>query len=249
MVKERFKEYRCDLHQRYKRCISHGEAVLSGPPHVTPDDWRILCERFSSEPFQKRSRINSANKGKLEVNHVAGSKSFVRLHHDMRDSVTGQEPGPVDLYRGTHCRQATGSWVHPRASENWAAMDTIRSQPTPDDAQRSELEIMSEVLGTCSGYVRGLGHGAKLMAPAKATSSRSIAGESALRRADILEREVQHLRVVVDEIRDQLERQREEQERRIEETRVEHERRMKEMFQAIAARLPTDAPPPPSSSL
>ncbi|XP_058107720.1 uncharacterized protein LOC131251173 isoform X3 [Magnolia sinica] len=259
MVKERFKEYRSNLHKRYKRCISHEEAVLSRPPHVTPDDWRILCERFLSEPFQKRSRINSANKGKLEVNHVAGSKSFVRFRHDMQDSVTGQEPGPVDLYRGTHCRQATGSWVHPRASKNWAAMDTIRSQPTPDGTQRSEPDIMSEVLGTRSGYVRGLGHGAKLMAPARGTSSRSIAGESALRRADVLEREVQHLRVVVDEIRDQLVRQREEQERRIEEMRVEHERRMeemrveyerrmKEMFQAIVARLSTDAPPPPPSS-
>ncbi|XP_058107719.1 uncharacterized protein LOC131251173 isoform X2 [Magnolia sinica] len=207
MVKERFKEYRSNLHKRYKRCISHEEAVLSRPPHVTPDDWRILCERFLSEPFQKRSRINSANKGKLEVNHVAGSKSFVRFRHDMR----------------------------------------------------SEPDIMSEVLGTRSGYVRGLGHGAKLMAPARGTSSRSIAGESALRRADVLEREVQHLRVVVDEIRDQLVRQREEQERRIEEMRVEHERRMeemrveyerrmKEMFQAIVARLSTDAPPPPPSS-
>ena len=59
-----------------------------------------------------------------------------------------------------------------------AAMDTIRSQPTPDGSQRSEPEILSEVLGTRSGYVRGLGHGAKLMAQARAGSSRSVAGES-----------------------------------------------------------------------
>ncbi|XP_058111250.1 uncharacterized protein LOC131254274 [Magnolia sinica] len=93
MVKEQFKEYHDNLHKRYKQCVNHEEVVQSTPPHVTHDDWQILCDRFSSDSFQ-------------------------------RDSVTGQEPGPVDLYRGTHCRQATGSWVHPRASE----ISTVREK-------------------------------------------------------------------------------------------------------------------------
>ncbi|MGV8048445.1 hypothetical protein PJP07_30045, partial [Mycobacterium kansasii] len=64
-----------------------------------------------------------------------------------------------------------------------------------------------------SGYVRGFGHGAKLTTLARAASSRSIVvGDSAIRRADTAEREVQQLRVVVDDIKDQLDRQREEQE-------------------------------------
>ncbi|XP_058110099.1 uncharacterized protein LOC131253213 [Magnolia sinica] len=109
MIKERFKEYRSVLHKRYKRCMSHEEATLSVPPHVTDDDKRILCDRFLSDSFQKRNKINSDNRGKLEVNHVAGSKSFAEIRHNMQDFVTGQESGPVDLYRGTHCRQATGS--------------------------------------------------------------------------------------------------------------------------------------------
>ncbi|XP_058068724.1 uncharacterized protein LOC131218057 [Magnolia sinica] len=103
MVKEQFKEYRGELHQWYKWCRTHDETVLSTPPHVTIDDWRILYERFLSDAFQKRSRINSLNREKLQVNHVASSKSFVPHRYDMRDSVTGQEPGPVNLYRGTHC--------------------------------------------------------------------------------------------------------------------------------------------------
>ncbi|XP_058080347.1 uncharacterized protein LOC131228597 [Magnolia sinica] len=129
----------------------------------------------------------------------------------MRDSITSQEPGPIDFYKGTHCRQATGSWVHHRASEIWEEMDTLRNQPTPDGTQWSEPEILSQVLNTRSRYVHGFGHGAKLMAPARAASSRSIViGDSAVRRADILEREVQQLRVIVDDIKDQLDRQREE---------------------------------------
>ncbi|XP_058111701.1 uncharacterized protein LOC131255019 [Magnolia sinica] len=110
MMKEGFKDYRSKLHRQYKWCMSHEEVVQSAPLHVTNEDWRILCDRFSSDSFQKRSKINSDNRGKLEVNHVAGSKSFVRLRHNMRDSVTSQEPRPVDFYKGSHCRQATASW-------------------------------------------------------------------------------------------------------------------------------------------
>ncbi|XP_058100557.1 uncharacterized protein LOC131245248 [Magnolia sinica] len=205
MMKERFKDYRSKLHQQYKRCMSHEEAVQSASLHVTDEDWRILCDRFSSDSFQKRSKINSDNIGKLEVNHVASLKSFVRLRHDMRDSVTGQEPGPVDFCKGTHCRQSTGSWVHPRASKIWEEMNTLRSQPTPDGTQRSEPEILRQVLGIRSGYVRGFGHGAKLMASARASSSRSIVvGDSAVHRVDNAEREVQQLRVVVDDIKDHV---------------------------------------------
>ncbi|KAK1312148.1 hypothetical protein QJS10_CPA07g00500 [Acorus calamus] len=39
------------------------------------------------------------------------------------------------------------------------------NQLTPDGTQQSELEIMSDIFGTRSGYVHGLGHGAKLTAP------------------------------------------------------------------------------------
>ncbi|XP_058076363.1 uncharacterized protein LOC131224943 [Magnolia sinica] len=99
-----------------------------------------------------------------------------------------------------------------------AAMDTLHSQPTPDGTQRSEPEILSEVLGTRSGYVRGLGHGAKFMAPARAASTRSIViGESATRRINIAEKEVQQLQVVIHDIREQLEKKSEQLERQMEE--------------------------------
>ncbi|XP_058106465.1 uncharacterized protein LOC131249707 [Magnolia sinica] len=135
MMKERFKDYHSKLHRQYKRCMSHEEVVQSVPLHVIDENWRILWDRFSSDSFQKRSKINSDNRGKLKVNHIVGSKSFVRLRHDMEE------------------------------------MDTLRSQPTPDGTQRSELEILSQVLGTHSGYVRGFDYGAKLMAPARTASS------------------------------------------------------------------------------
>ncbi|XP_058080471.1 uncharacterized protein LOC131228667 [Magnolia sinica] len=81
--------------------------------------------------------------------------------------------------------------------------------------------------------MRGFGHGAKLMAPVRVASSRSIVvGDSAVRRADTVEREVQELRVVVDDIKDQLDRQREEQERKMMDQlvrqREEQERRIEE---------------------
>ncbi|XP_058068235.1 uncharacterized protein LOC131217338 [Magnolia sinica] len=46
MIREQFKEYHGELHQRYKLCRTYDEAVLSTPPHMTLDDRRILYERF-----------------------------------------------------------------------------------------------------------------------------------------------------------------------------------------------------------
>ncbi|KAK1277482.1 hypothetical protein QJS04_geneDACA019674 [Acorus gramineus] len=101
-------------------------------------------------------------------------------------------------------------------------MQLRRSQPTPEGTQQSELEIMSEVLGTRSGYVRGLGHGAKLMAPSR---SARAAMEAELNRRN---EENRHLRSQLEELRDEMRESRVAMEaeimKRTEELRIQQER-------------------------
>ncbi|KAK1288385.1 hypothetical protein QJS10_CPB19g01994 [Acorus calamus] len=239
MMKERLQEYRAELHRHYKRFSTHGEAVQHAPMGVTVEEWRSLCERFGSESFQKRSKINSKNRANLVVNHVSGSKSFIRHRHEMQNRETGEERSEVDHYRDVHYREQAGTWVHPLALERWEAMQLRRSQPTQDGStEQSELEIMSEVLGTRSGYVRGLGHGAKLMAPSR--SGRAVI-EAELNRRN---KENQHLRLQLEELRDEMRENRAAMEaemmKRTKELRIHQERQerqMQEMFQSLAARL------------
>ncbi|KAK1309487.1 hypothetical protein QJS10_CPA09g00792 [Acorus calamus] len=94
---------------------------------------------------------------------------------------------------------------------------------------------MSGVLGTRSRYVRGLGHGAKLMAPSRSTRA---AMEAELNRRN---EENRHLRSQLEELRDEMRKSRVAMEakimKRTEELRIQQERQMQEMFQSLAARF------------
>ncbi|XP_058080671.1 uncharacterized protein LOC131228834 [Magnolia sinica] len=61
-----------------------------------------------------------------------------------RDSVTGHEPRLVDLYRGTYCRQATGSWVQ--------EAEVIRSSQVRAE---SHLDLVINIFGAvCGNLIR-----------------------------------------------------------------------------------------------
>ncbi|KAK1308723.1 hypothetical protein QJS10_CPA09g00781 [Acorus calamus] len=94
---------------------------------------------------------------------------------------------------------------------------------------------MSGVLETRSRYVRGLGHGAKLMAPSRSTRA---AMEAELNRRN---EENRHLRSQLEELRDEMRKSRVAMEakimKRTEELRIQQERQMQEMFQSLAARF------------
>ncbi|KAK1299392.1 hypothetical protein QJS10_CPB14g01058 [Acorus calamus] len=208
--------------------------------------------------------IISENRANLVVNHVAGSKSFIRHRREMQNPETGEERGEIDHYKDVHYREQKGTWVHPLALERWETMQLKRSQPTPDGAQRSELEIMSDVLGNKSGYVRGLGHGAKFMAPSR--SNRVVMEAELKKRAEENQRlqlqieelrdEIRESRAVMDEeitkrTRDELMESRVAMEaeitRRTDEIRVQQETQMQEMFQSLMAQLqlPRSSTTPP----
>lgn len=53
------------------------EALLNPPRNVSQDSWNYLCDWFSSETVQKRSRAGSNNRAKVPYNHCGGSLPFI----------------------------------------------------------------------------------------------------------------------------------------------------------------------------
>ncbi|KAK1302240.1 hypothetical protein QJS10_CPB12g00020 [Acorus calamus] len=158
--------------------------------------------------------------------------------HQMQNPETGEQRGEVDHYKDVHYRERSGTWVHPLALERWEAMQLMRSQPTADNTQQSELEIISNVLGSRSGYVRGLGHGAKLMAPSR--TSRAAMKAELMRHNE----KNQHLQLQLEELRHEMKESRAVMEaeitRRTEEIRLHQERQerqMQEMFPSLSTQL------------
>ncbi|KAB1213072.1 hypothetical protein CJ030_MR5G019243 [Morella rubra] len=73
-------------------------ALLKPHPDTTEEQWKELCDLFTSEAFMKRSEQNKKNRSKLTVNHAAGSRSFQRTRACMKNQESGNI-NPAELYK------------------------------------------------------------------------------------------------------------------------------------------------------
>ncbi|KAB1223320.1 hypothetical protein CJ030_MR2G001432 [Morella rubra] len=62
----------------FQKVPSKEAALLKPHPDTTEEQWKELCDLFTSEAFMKRSEQNKKNRSKLTVNHAVGSRSFQR---------------------------------------------------------------------------------------------------------------------------------------------------------------------------
>ncbi|KAK9110883.1 hypothetical protein Scep_018402 [Stephania cephalantha] len=83
MLSRRFKGYKHELHKYYQTFNSHDEACEKPFNDVSAEDWELCCQEFASAKFKKSSEANTNNRGKAEINHCSGSKSFVRYQHEL----------------------------------------------------------------------------------------------------------------------------------------------------------------------
>ncbi|KAB1226977.1 hypothetical protein CJ030_MR1G015951 [Morella rubra] len=70
--------HRNRMHAYFKKFPSKEAALLKPHPDTTEEQWKELCDLFTSEAFMKRSEQNKKNRSKLTVNHATGSRSFQR---------------------------------------------------------------------------------------------------------------------------------------------------------------------------
>ena len=125
----------------------------------------------------------------------------------------------------------------------------LQSQPIPEGGTMlNPDQICDLVLGTRSGYIRGLGHGPKPHTSAKSSQRATLDAQEAIRRADEAER-VQHElleRVEVQNQKIQSQNQMiESQQTQIEEMRI-RQTQFENMFQAYMSSAGHVASPPTS---
>ncbi|KAB1206228.1 hypothetical protein CJ030_MR7G014373 [Morella rubra] len=125
--------HRNRMHAYFKKFPSKEAALLKPHPDTTEEQWKELCDLFTSEAFMKRSEQNKKNRSKLTVNHAAGSRSFQRTRACMKNQESGNI-NPAELYK-----------------KNYTNKDGFGPR------KEREKFIIFEILGKKSGYVRGLG--------------------------------------------------------------------------------------------
>ncbi|XP_074590598.1 uncharacterized protein LOC141846451 [Curcuma longa] len=177
LMSARYRDNRSKMHTHYKK-------LLHLPPierrqHMPTEfceieaDWHYMCDLFESEAFQARSAKNVENRAKLPFNHRGGSKSFIQYSYDGIDQ--SQRKDRITVFNETHYSTSKG-WVGERAATAYDDMVRLRdeyvqtqeSSGNDIDAVQIADTVCDRVLGTRSGYIRGLGSGPK---PVRSTSS------------------------------------------------------------------------------
>ncbi|OIT29738.1 hypothetical protein A4A49_27513, partial [Nicotiana attenuata] len=93
----------------------------------------------------------------------------------------GVEPNRIEFYKSTHYSSEKG-WSSPEAETNYNKMRDLRAWSISEENPMTIDEIVDNVLGTRSGYIKGLGYGPK-PSTTTATKRRTAELEDALRRA------------------------------------------------------------------
>ncbi|KAB1199915.1 hypothetical protein CJ030_MR0G008987 [Morella rubra] len=224
--------HRNRMHAYFKKFPSKEAALLKPHPDTTEEQWKELCDLFTSEAFMKRSEQNKKNRSKLTVNHAAGSRSFQRTRACMKNQESGNI-NPAELYKKNYTNK-DGIWTSEGAREIYERMDAFQRQCDLEGKTYTEIEVYSEILGKKSGYVRGLGRAVKPPPSSTLTTQSSdlqhqlakardeIEAMRAAREKDLQEFAKKQAEMEAT-LRDHREEQRVEQER----IRLEQEERMK----------------------
>ncbi|KAB1211685.1 hypothetical protein CJ030_MR6G022465 [Morella rubra] len=224
--------HRNRMHAYFKKFPSKEAALLKPHPDTTEEQWKELCDLFTSEAFMKRSEQNKKNRSKLTVNHAAGSRSFQRTRACMKNQESGNI-NPAELYKKNYTNK-DGIWTSEGAREIYERMDAFQRKCDLEGKTYTEIEVYSEILGKKSGYVRGLGRAVKPPPSSTLTTQSSdlqhqlakardeIEAMRAAREKDLQEFAKKQAEMEAT-LRDHREEQRVEQER----IRLEQEERMK----------------------
>ncbi|KAL3651664.1 hypothetical protein CASFOL_004666 [Castilleja foliolosa] len=153
-LKNSSRQQRYRLHVHYKKFGNVREAKPNKPASVNDQQqWEILCDHFNSPEFQHQSEANSNNRKKMQAKLVTGRTPFTIIQNEI--SLKNGDCDMIELYKYTHAN-VKGKWSY--ALEQ---MNELRDLYAAEGVEKSEQEIVAEVVGRGNGYIKGLGYGPK----------------------------------------------------------------------------------------
>ncbi|KAF4393501.1 hypothetical protein F8388_023305 [Cannabis sativa] len=154
---QHFREY-------YENPEDFENAVKNPPSELNKDQWRLICELFTTPDFIQRSKQNSINRQKMKFSSTTGSVTMAEI---LRQK---QGKGYIETWKECHTKKDTNTFINEDAKNKYEEMLTTRNS-APESSQVSELEILRQTLGERRGHQRGVG--------------RKLKGQSSRRRSQL----------------------------------------------------------------
>ncbi|KAL3644290.1 hypothetical protein CASFOL_012222 [Castilleja foliolosa] len=160
-LKSSSRQQRYRLHQHYKKFANLQEAKRNKPAQVSDQQqWELLCDYFESPEFKNQSQANSNNRKKKCELSTLPDERLSPLFKMKLSGQKGDDCDMIELYKTTH-ENVKGKWSSDVAKENWELMVEKKEKYAEEGIEKSEQEIVTEVLGHANGYIKGLGYGPK----------------------------------------------------------------------------------------
>nr|GEY01425.1 putative transposase, Ptta/En/Spm, plant [Tanacetum cinerariifolium] len=139
------KSRRWRLHNHYKNYPTKEQAIMNPPRGVKIPDWVLLCDRFASEDFETRNKMNRSKK---LVPPDVGSKSMARVVHEKMKQ--GKQVTAIGRYEICHYSRKKDGMINETA-------DKILRDLRDEEANSSSTpaEICMAKLGHIPGYLKG----------------------------------------------------------------------------------------------
>ncbi|XP_057995805.1 uncharacterized protein LOC131175456 isoform X1 [Hevea brasiliensis] len=172
-----YRKWKYKLHLKYLKYSSDDERLQHVPEGLTVDTWKEMFKVFANEDFQALCSTNTNNRASQRIIASTGPAPFAQVEYDMMDEEIGEVPYASEVWMATHGfldEQGQTQWHDPESSRIYEEMQRIEKQttndnetgPTPDD-------VLKEVFGIRSGYVRGKGLGYKASTRGMSCDSRN----------------------------------------------------------------------------
>ncbi|XP_058008055.1 uncharacterized protein LOC131182537 [Hevea brasiliensis] len=170
-------KWKYKLHLKYLKYSIDDERLQHVSEGLTVDTWKEMFKVFANEDFQALCSTNTNNRASQRIIASTGPTPFAQVEYDMMDAEIGEVPYASEVWMATHGfldEQGQTQWHDPESSRIYEEKQRIEKQPTNDnETGPTPDDILKEVFGVRSGYVRGKGLGYKASTRGMACGSRN----------------------------------------------------------------------------
>ncbi|XP_062083460.1 uncharacterized protein LOC133789703 [Humulus lupulus] len=210
-VQSKRKTLRHEYFEKHYNGPEDWDKVLNNPTNdVNKEEWKQICQLFTSPQFIARSVKNKENRKKEEYSTTQGTKSLAAIRFEKTN------PDLIESWKDYHWKKATNDFVNDDARQDYEKLKAdfeLQTQQTSTDASNNDspssvdqVEVLQKVLGQRRGHERGVTR--KLKGSGSGSGSRSGSGSSSTQHSHFSESQVppHHSREYIEKLENNLQK-------------------------------------------
>ncbi|XP_062097037.1 uncharacterized protein LOC133803103 [Humulus lupulus] len=164
-MKDRYRNRKTLRHEHFEKYYNGPEdwdKVLNNPTNdVNKEEWKQICQLFTSPQFIARSIKNKENRKKQKYSTTQGTKSLAAVRFEKTN------PDLIESWKNYHWKKSKNDFVNDDARQDYEKLKAdfeLRTQQTSTDASNNDSpssvdqeEVLQKVLGQRRGHERGVG--------------------------------------------------------------------------------------------